>query len=137
MQELKPASFRAMALLNDYVSTDLQLAIGGNQHSLTAVLRQVHGEILMRGEFAPVTRVAVALYHPSIDTAATLVESCLGGVPLGHYEAPMSTQASLRQMAASGVPRVTDEFQPGGPGRNAVLHAHGYRSSLACPIYSD
>lgn len=137
MNDLKPASFRAMALLNDYVSTDLQLALGGSHHSLTVVLRQVHSEIRQRVDFASVTRVAVALYHPGLDTAATLVESCLGGQPLGHYEAPMSSEASLRQMAASGVPRVIDEFKPGVPGRNAVLHAHGYRSSLACPIYSD
>ena len=137
MQDSKPGSFRAMALLNDYVSSDLQLALGQNHHSLVAVLQQVHSEIRSRQGFAPLRRVAVALYHPSIDTAATLVESCLGGAGLGHHEATLSASNSLRQLAATGQPRVIDEFKVDAVGRDAALYARGYRSSMTCPIYSD
>jgi HD-GYP domain-containing protein (c-di-GMP phosphodiesterase class II) len=137
MQAAKPESFRALALLNDYVSTDIQLALGACPQSLTTILKHVHKEVCARPEFQPLSRIGVTLYHATVDTAVTLVESCLGGQPVGHYEAPLSGSSSLRRVAASGQPRILHDLSTEASPRNAVLYAHGYRSSMACPVYSE
>lgn len=138
MQDSERASFKAISLLNEYVSTDVHLIGSDNHQSLQVRLQQVHREMRTKPGFEPLSRIAVALYHSSIDTVATLIESCVGGPAIGRYEARLSDSPSLRQIATTGEARIIDEIAAGrGSPRGTALHDLGYRASMALPIHSD
>jgi HD-GYP domain-containing protein (c-di-GMP phosphodiesterase class II) len=116
---------------------DLLKELNGNR-PIRDKLVSVHG--VLRRRFECVDRVAVAIYDPKTDLLKTFVDSSGDDRPLYRYEARLNATPSLRDIIASGRPRVVrdlDVFAGGEHEHTQRIHAQGYRSSYTMPMYLD
>jgi hypothetical protein len=102
--------------------------------TLLAEMRRLPG-------FAPLSRVAVAIYDTRDDILRNFSSANLGYDPLCDYEVPLAEVPSLAVMASggSGV-RVVDDLLHYGVGsrpHTAALRAAGLRSSMTMPVGTD
>ncbi|MEZ5506711.1 MAG: HD domain-containing protein [Gammaproteobacteria bacterium] len=112
---------------------------GLNQaNSVSEKLRFMHG--VMQGHMPFITRIAVALYDDDTDYLRTFAYSSYEDSPLTHYHARLEDCVSLKEIVASGLPRVVNDLSV----YNAVEHEHtriiyasGYRSSYTVPMVWD
>ena len=101
-------------------------------------LAEIHAR--MRDEIEGLDRVAVAVYDEETDHLTTYVHSTVGETPLSHFDARLAEFPSLREIAASGRPRILTN--PGGtaaPRSGAARRVldSGVRSSYTLPIRDD
>jgi HD-GYP domain-containing protein (c-di-GMP phosphodiesterase class II) len=125
MRELRKFFFRedSLSALNDDIS-------------LADKLAAVHQYV--RGQYAFVDRIAVALYDAPTDTLKTYAHSTTDGDnPLPLYEAKLADSESLREIVQRRQPRVVNDVDLYG---TAAPHAErirrrGYGSSYTMPIF--
>jgi two-component system response regulator RpfG len=101
-------------------------------------LSEIHARL--RDEIEGLDRVAVAVYDEETDHLTTYVHSSAGPSPLTHFDARLAEFPSLREVAATGRPRILTH--PGGvrePRSEAArrLVDAGVRSSYTLPIRDD
>lgn len=112
---------------------DSAFLIGTRLGMVLQHLRQLPG-------YAPLGRVAVALYDPARDMVCSYAHAGRGGGILDHAEYPLSEVPSLALLAAAGQPRVIDDLGAAGDGGSPqvkALRQAGFRSSLTIPVYRD
>jgi len=107
--------------------------------SLGCRLAEVLGEIQRLPGFAPVGRIAVALYDERRDMLCSYAHAGQSGDLLDHHEYPLEEVPSLAILAGGDQPRVVDDIGRYGrddsPHTSALRHA-GFRSSLTVPVHS-
>jgi HD-GYP domain-containing protein (c-di-GMP phosphodiesterase class II) len=101
-------------------------------------LAEIHAR--MREEIEGLDRVAVAVYDEETDHLTTYVHSTAGPSPLTHFDARLAEFPSLREVAASGRPRILTHpgaaLEPRSEAARRLLDA-GIRSSYTLPIRDD
>lgn len=100
-------------------------------------LRGLHD--IVRGRHPAVHRIALVLYEPANDLLRTFASSSDDHQGLVHYEAHLAAVPSLRELAASHVPRVIDNLDLSlqAPSIHSIwLKARDYKSSYTVPVYS-
>ena len=101
-------------------------------------LAEIHARL--RDEIEGLDRVAVAVYDEKTDYLTTYVHSTVGEAPLSHFEARLADFPSLREVAASGRPRILS--YPGGAVETRSeaarrLLERGVRASYTLPIRDE
>jgi len=102
---------------------------------LNARLKGIHDEI--KAWMPNINRVSVALYDPDTDVLKTFINSTDDGSPLEHYEAELSSVASLSDMATGRVPRTLNDMTvlaKGDSEHTRRILDKGYLSSHTVPI---
>ena len=112
--------------------------MGDSRNRIGTKLAEIHARL--RDELGGLERVAVAVYDVETDHLTTYVHSTVGTAPLSHFDARLADYPSLREVAASGRPRIL--ATPGGAvatrsdAARRVIDA-GVRSSYTLPIRDD
>lgn len=100
-------------------------------------LIELHEEMRGHLDLPGLTRVAVAIHDPETDDLKTFLHSTQGAPPVSHYAVKLASSASLREIAATGRPRViadlTDLASHPAAHAQRLIQA-GYRSSYTVPI---
>jgi HD-GYP domain-containing protein (c-di-GMP phosphodiesterase class II) len=103
--------------------------------SLSNKLRLLHN--YLRGQYAFIERIAVALYDADTDLLKTFLYSSEEPSPLVQYEARLADAAALRDVLAMGRPRVVNDmdlFRDGTQRHTQVLAQSGFRASYTLPM---
>ena len=98
-------------------------------------LISLHEEI--KGWLPHINRVSVALHDPETDVLKTFINSSDDGSPLEHYQAELSSVASLKELADSEQPRTINDMTvlAGGDREHTrKILDKGYLSSHTVPI---
>lgn len=91
----------------------------------------------LRGQYAFIERIAVALYDAETDLLKTFLYSSEEPSPLVQYEARLADAAALREVLAMGRPRVVNDmdlFRDGTQRHTQVLAQSGFRASYTLPM---
>lgn len=125
------------ALLGEHAHYDPRYILDDGDSPLLTRLNHIHQELRASSTFGPLQRIAIALYDAREGFVRTFVESNIGIPSSGRYQALLSQQGSLRQMAQSRTTRIIDEVTSAAPGRLGDLYRKGIRSSMTVPIYGQ
>jgi HD-GYP domain-containing protein (c-di-GMP phosphodiesterase class II) len=101
-------------------------------------LAAIHEVLYSQIEF--VDRISVAAYNPASDLLKTFLASSPGCNNLVRYEARLVDSPSLKEILATGRPRVVNDlelFHKGIHVHTKVIIEEGYRWSYTVPMYLD
>lgn len=100
-------------------------------------LAALHDDMQADPLLSGIGRVAAALYEPARDVVKTFIHATDGDNPLGSVAMPLAQTPMLREILATGEPRVFDDIEttPGAAGEiSRNLLRGGFRSRLVAPI---
>lgn len=93
---------------------------------------------VIREHFPFIERISIAIYDPQTELLKTYIDSSNTDQPIANYQAKLSDARSLCEILEQGRPRVVNDLELFGSGRQEHtqrIAAQGYGASLTMPMY--